>query len=450
MSKVDEKKQNRIILQNSAFSVGFKALSYLLAFLTTPLLLQSLGETNYGIYTTTLSLVSWIYYFDFGIGSGLRNRVTESLVKGENEAARKSVSAAYVIISEISLAVFAIVFLLSLFLDFDKVLNAGLHGENLNVILVLAILLACINFVMSISKNLLWAVQKTALVDGLAIVSKAVWLAALWMYSRTGSSSMLVIMLLEGLAELLKNGIAIGYVAGKYPMLTPHFEKPDRECSKGILSFGLQIFVMQISALVLNATDNMIIMKLFSAADVTPYNMAHKFFSVFNVFFIAAIGPLWTAYTTAYTMKDAGYIRKTLRKSLMFCGLTLAGIVAGYFVFIPFMGIYLGKELEYQGGLILLVAVYYAIWIFSHSFSSLVHGISKVKLTTIACVISTIVNIPCSIYFAVTCGMKLNGVILGSIVSIMITTPCYIYTAVKEIRKLEREKVIEETERAEV
>ena len=61
MSKVDEKKQNRIILQNSAFSVGFKALSYLLAFLTTPLLLKCLGETNYGIYTTTLSLVSWIY-----------------------------------------------------------------------------------------------------------------------------------------------------------------------------------------------------------------------------------------------------------------------------------------------------------------------------------------------------------------------------------------------------
>ena len=48
------------------------------------------------------------------------------------------------------------------------------------------------------------------------------------------------------------------------------------------------------------------------------------------------------------------------------------------------MRIYLGRELEYQGGLVLLVAIYYAVWIFSHNFSSLVHGISKVKLTTIA------------------------------------------------------------------
>ena len=439
MSKVDEKKQNRIILKNSAFSVGFKALSYLLAFLTTPLLLQCLGETKYGIYTTALSLVSWIYYFDFGIGSGLRNRVTETLVKGEDEKARKSVSAAYVIISAISLLAFVIVFLLSLFLDFDKVLNAGLQGESLNLILVLAVLLACVNFVLSISKNLLWAVQKTALVDGLAIVGKAVWLAALWIYSRTGSSSMLVIMLLEGLAELLRNGIATLYVGKKYPMLNPRLERPDRDSTKGILTFGLQIFVMQVSALVLNATDNMIIMKLFSAADVTPYNMTHKFFSVFNVFFIAAIGPLWTAYTTAYTMKDVGYIRKTLKKSLIFCGLTLAGIAVGYFIFIPFMRIYLGKELDYQPGLVLLVVIYYAIWIFSHNFSSFVHGISKVKLTTIACVISTIVNIPCSIFFATTCGMKLNGVILGSIISILITTPCYVYTTLREIRKLEKE-----------
>ena len=123
----------------------------------------------------------------------------------------------------------------------------------------------------------------------------------------------------------------------------------------------------------------------------------------------------------------------------MFCGLTLAGIVIGYFIFIPFMRIYLGKELDYQPGLVLLVVIYYTIWIFSHNFSSFVHGISKVKLTTIACVISTIVNILCSIFFATTCGMKLNGVILGSIISILITTPCYVYTTLREIRKLEKE-----------
>ncbi len=437
MSRVDEKKQNRIILKNSVLSVGFKGLSYVLAFLTTPLLLSCLGDTKYGIYSTALSLVSWIYYFDFGIGSGLRNRVTESLVKGDNNTAQKSVNAAYAIISGISLIAFALVFVLSFCFDFDRVLNAGLTDENLNTILVLAILIACVNFVISISKNLLWAVQKTALVDGLAIVSKAIWLAALWIYSRTGNSSMLVIVLMEGIAEFIKNVIATVYVGKKYPMLNPRLEKPDMSYSKGILSFGIQIFVMQISALVLTATDNLIIMKLFSAADVTPYSMGHKYFSVINVVYLAATGPLWTAYTTAYTVKDAGYIKKTLKRALMFYGITLGGMVVAYLIFVPFMRLYLGRELEYQSGMILLIGIYYAIWIFSHNFSSLVHGISKVKLTTIACIVSAVLNIPCSVFFAQTCGMRLNGVILGSIVALMITTPCYVYTAVKEIRKME-------------
>ncbi len=441
MGKIDEKKQDKIILRNSSFSIGFKALSYVLTFLTTPILVNCLGDTKYGIYTTALSLVSWIYYFDFGIGSGLRNKVTQSIVKGDHQTAQKSVNVAYFIISMISLAAFALIFIASFFCDFDKILNAGLKDENLNTIILIAVFLACVNFTISISKNLLWAVQKTALVDGLAIASKAFWLAALFVYSKTGRSSMLVIVLLEGISELLKSVIATVYIGKTYPILLPAIEKPDMSYSEGILSFGLQIFVMQISALVLNATDNMIIMRFFTAADVTPYSLGHKYFSVINAFFVAATSPVWTVYTTAYTMGDVSYIKKTLKRALTLYTITLVGMILAYCIYVPFMRIYLGRELEYQHGLVFLIALYHAILIFSHNFSAFVHGISKVKLTTVACVVSAIVNIPCSIFFATSCGMRINGVILGSIISLLITTPCYIYTTFREINKMERNTI---------
>ena len=440
MNKVNERKQNSIIIKNSVFSIGFKGLSYILSFLTTPLLLNCLGEVKYGIYTTALSLVSWIYYFDFGIGSGLRNKVTKALIDEDRETVQKSVNAAYFIISLISLLAFTLVLIASFFLDFDEILHAGLTDESLNVILLVAILFACINFVLSLSKNILWAIQLTAFVDGLSIVSKVFWLAALWIYSKTGSASMLIIVLLEGISELIRNMIASVYITRKSIGIRPTFGKIDMTYSKGILGFGLQIFVMQIAALVLNTTDNMIIMRLFTASDVTPYSLGHKYFSFINAFFIAATGSLWTTYTTAYTVKDAAYIKKTLRKALAFYCITLLGIVIAYIVYVPFMRIYLGVELEYQSGLIFLIALYYAILIFSHNFSAFVHGISKVKLTTIACVISAIVNVPCSIFLAATCAMGLNGVILGSIVSLLITTPCYLYTTVKEIKKMEESR----------
>lgn len=439
MNKVNERKQNGIIIKNSIFSIGFKGLSYFLSFLTTPLLLTCLGDVKYGIYTTALSLVSWIYYFDFGIGSGLRNKVTEAVINGDQETVQKSVNAAYFIISLISLLAFMLVLVASFFLDFNEILHAGLTDESLNVILLVAILFACINFILSLSKNILWAIQLTAFVDGLSIISRVFWVVALWLYSKTGRTSMLIIVLLEGISEFIRNIIASVYISRKSIRIRPTFCKIDLAYSKGILGFGLQVFVMQIAALVLNATDNMIIMRLFTASDVTPYSLGHKYFSVINAFFIAATGSLWTSYTMAYVMKDVIYIKKTLKKAIMFYCITLLGIVIAYVVYIPFMRVYLGRDLEYQNGLIPLIALYYVILIFSHNFSAFVHGISKVKLTTIACVISAIVNIPCSIFLAIRCSMGLNGVILGSIVSLLITTPCYLYTTVTEIKRMGKE-----------
>lgn len=439
MGRIDEKKQNNIILKNSVFSIGFKVLSYLLSFFTTPLLLNCLGDAKYGVYVTALSFISWIYYFDFGIGSGLRNKITEALVKGDYDTAQKSVNVSYFIVSVISLCAFVIILIASFFFDFDEILNAKLSDENLNMILLIAIFIACINFILSLSKNILFSIHKIALVDGFGIASRFIMLVAIWIYSIFGNALILVIVVIEGIFEVVKNMSASIYLKNKYSYLSPSFsQKIDMSYSKGILSFGLLIFLMQISALVLNATDNLIIMKLFGSTDVTPYNLGHKYFSVINAFFVAATGSLWTTYTTAYAVKDASYIRKTLKRALIFYSVTFIGIVIAYFIFEPFMKIYLGRELTYQTGLICLIGLYYSILIFSHNFSAFVHGISKVKLGSIACAVGAIFNIPCSVFFAKTCGLGLNGVILGSIVSLLISTPCYVYTTLTEIKKLEK------------
>lgn len=437
MAKINEKKENKIIIKNSLFSIGFKGAEYLLSFFTAPLMLSCLGVSKYGVFTSALSIVSWIYYFDFGIGSGLRNKVTESLVNKDYETAKKSTTVAYIIVSIISIIAFLGVFIFSFFFDMDKLLNAQLNDENLNFILVIAFMLACVNFVLSLATNLLYAIQQTALVSGLGIVSKILMVLALVLFNKFGITAMLYVVVLEGSVQLVKNILATILVIKKDNNLAPNFKKIDFKYSKGILGFGIQIFVMQICALVLNATDNIIIMKLFSAADVTPYSMCHKYYNIINAFFVAATGPLWTAYTTAYALKDVVYIKKTLNKALKFYLLTFIAIIVSIFIFKPFMKIYLNQELEFQPGLILCVAIYYALLIFSHNFSAFVHGISKVKLTTVACIVSAVINIPVSILLAKTFNMGLNGVMLGSVVGLVITTIAYIYTTVREIKKME-------------
>lgn len=437
--KIDRKKQNSIIKKNALMSISFKGMEYILAFFTTPILLNCLGNYKYGVYTTTLSLVSWIYYFDFGIGSGLRNKVSEFIVKEDYESAHKSINVAYILVSIISIIAFMIVFVLSFFLNYDEIFNANLTDENLNVIMVIAIFLACLNFVLTLSTNILNSMQCTGLVSGLGILSKSLMVVALILFRVLNIKSMIAVVVIEGFAQLIKNVIAMMYIYISDKRLLPDFKDVDYSYSKGILGFGIQIFFMQIAALVLNSTDNIIIMKFFGAADVTPYNMCHKYFSIINAFFVAAIGPLWTTYTNAYALKDVKYIKNILKKALLFYGVTLCGIIISVFIFKPFMRLYLGQELVYQNGIIVLVGIYYALLIFSHNFSSFVHGVSKVKITTIACGVGAVINVPTSIIMAVYFKMGLNGIILGSILSLIITTIAYVYTTIKEIKKMEVE-----------
>lgn len=210
--KIDRKKQNSIIKKNALMSISFKGMEYILAFFTTPILLNCLGNYKYGVYTTTLSLVSWIYYFDFGIGNGLRNKVSEFIVKEDYESAHKSINVAYILVSIISIIAFMIVFVLSFFLNYDEIFNANLTDENLNVIMVIAIFLACLNFVLTLSTNILNSMQCTGLVSGLGILSKSLMVVALILFRVLNIKSMIAVVVIEGFAQLIKNVIAMIYI----------------------------------------------------------------------------------------------------------------------------------------------------------------------------------------------------------------------------------------------
>ena len=431
-----EKKQDSIIKKNAFFSIIFKGLGYFLSFFTTPLLLSCLGDYKYGVYVTTLSMISWIYYFDFGIGSGLKNKLSECLTLGDYKKARNYVNVSYILVSMISITAFVIIIVISFFCNFENLLKVDLSDESLNFIIVIAVFLACINFVLSLGVNTLHSLQKTGLASGFDIISKIIVMLALIIYRLLNIKAMMAIAVIEGVAQLIKNIIVIYYIYVTAKEISPNFKNVDFKSSKEILDFGIRIFFMQICALILNSTDNLIITRFFGADDVTPYSMCHKYFTIINAFFTAAVTPLWPAYTRLYTLKDVKHIKKTLNKSLLFYTGTFFLIIAALIVFKPFMRIYLGKDLEYQSGLIALVALYYALLIFSHIFSAFVHAISKVKITTIACIISAILNIPVSIFLAVNLNWGINGVISGSIVCLTINAAAYIYTTVKEMKKI--------------
>lgn len=426
-----------IIYKNSIMSVVYKFVGMALSLISTPIMLACLGEEKYGIWASLLSLVSWMYYFDLGIGNGLRNNLATSIAKNDLKASKKYLSVSYVMLSFISAGFFIVVLIVFRFIDLGNLLNVKINGENVNTVMLCALLLVCINLVVSLVNNVLYALQKASAVSLFNILGQALFVLGMVIYLIIGMKLLLMVAIAEGVAQLLKNIIETIYVYGINPQLRFSIKKVDYSYAKGIMSFGLQMLVMQLAALVLNSTDNIIITRFIGAADVTPYNICYKYFNMINGIFVALITPVVSAYTAAYAKKDIRWIHKTLWKSLYLYFIFLVGMIVAGYIFKPFAKMWLRKELIYQDGLILLVGLYFAMLMCTHVFSSLLVGLSSIKEITIAMTAEAIVNIPLSIVFVTKCGMGVNGVILGSIVSMSIAVIAFPLKAIRVMKKLE-------------
>ena len=56
-----------------------KGITVLIAYITIPLILHYLTESEYGIWLTIYSVIGWFVLFDLGLGLGLRNRFAEAI-----------------------------------------------------------------------------------------------------------------------------------------------------------------------------------------------------------------------------------------------------------------------------------------------------------------------------------------------------------------------------------
>jgi hypothetical protein len=108
----------------------YKFLAIVLSYLSIPLMIKYLGNVQYGIWSTLLSIMSWISLFDIGIGNGLRNKLSESLAKGEIKEAQLYISTAYTIIGAISLILILFFMFVNNFIPWNIVFNTSVLPES--------------------------------------------------------------------------------------------------------------------------------------------------------------------------------------------------------------------------------------------------------------------------------------------------------------------------------
>lgn len=406
---------NKRIAKNIGISMIMKPVSMVLALVYTPLALNFLGDEKYGVWAIILNIISWINYFDIGIGNGLRNKLAEAITLNDEESAKKYVSTAYLGTAAISVVFCIIVTLVWNIFGLSTFFKLDVPDENTNLVIFISVFFVCVNFVLSLSKTSAYAIQQPGIISVVGVIGQVLQIAIIWIISRLFNQSLLVIAVMYGVVSLVDSIIVYAVITKKRAFLKPDIQKANKQYFKPLLSLGAGFFILQISTLVLNTTDNLLISNLYGSADVTPYNMVYKVFYMLVQVHGIIIMPMWSAYTEASTRRDMAWIRKTMKRINLITVLLSLGAVIGIFIFEPLAAIWLGKRLEYGNTLIIIVAIYMIVQMFANNYSSFLCGVGHIKTSTVIAIISAILNIPLSIIFARECGMRLSGIILGSL-----------------------------------
>ncbi len=434
-----ERTQN--IVENISFSFFYKGGSIIASLLLVPLTIDYLDTTNYGIWLIITSFISWFTFFDIGLGHGLRNKFTEAKANNNMQLAKAYISSSYFFITLISIFLFVLFYISNFFIDWSKVFNTDPSlASDLSLIMLIVFGCFSIQFVVKLISTIYIADQRPAMQGLIELLTQVLLVASIFVLTKFFSSSLLIFSVIFSVIPLLLLVFFNLYAFNTdYRDLKPSFRLFKLKYVKDIMGLGMKFFVIQIAAIVLYTTDNLIITQLFSPADIIPYNVAFKYFSIVTMGFSIIVTPFWSAITDAYAKNDILWIKRSMSNLIKVS--FLFSVVAVLMVFIAswVYKIWVGEEVFISQRLSIFMALFVITTLLTQPFVFFINGTGKVNVQLVVGLFCAIINIPLSIFFAKNLNLGVSGVILATIVANVMGLIAYPIYYKKTIRKLQIE-----------
>jgi O-antigen/teichoic acid export membrane protein len=419
LKKITSKEIGNIQLKkNITMSFLVKGLGILINFLLVPLTITYVDQTKYGIWLTLASILTWLSFFDIGMGNGLRNRLTIAIALKEYGNAKKYVSTTYAILIIISSFIFVLSFLINPYIDWNSFLNIPSDiDENIHLLLLIVLGAFCIQFVVQLLNTVLTSIHEPATAEVVTFLGQVVLLITILIlrYTVTGSLRVLVITFsCVPVTVVLISGMTLYNTRLK--SIGPSFKSIDLSFAKSIFNIGAAFFFIQLGALILFQTDNIIIAKILGPESVTKFNVAYKLFSVIIIGFGIVMTPYWSAFTDAYARNDMGWIRaciKKLRKIWLLIAFILVPIfvVSAKFLF----KIWLGDLVKINYTLSIAMGGYAICYTCLALNCYFLNGIGKLRIQLLLYFLVSVTNVPLGIVMGKLWGIE--GVVLSNIIT---------------------------------
>jgi O-antigen/teichoic acid export membrane protein len=268
-------------------------------------------------------------------------------------------------------------------------------------------------FVLRLITTIITANQQPAKASIFDFIGSLVSLSIIYILTKTTSGNLIYLGTVFSFTPVLVlTSSSIWFYTHQYKKYAPAIKYVKFHYARNLMSLGIKFFIIQMAAVVLYQTSNIIIAHLFGPEQVTPYNIAYKYFSIITMTFSIIMMPFWSAFTEAWIKKDIYWIKNAINKLIIiwiFSGIsTIIMFIFSNFIY----KIWVGKEIEVPISISAVMAAYIIINGWCGIFSQFLNGVGKIKLQLFSGIFGALINIPLAIILGKHLGIY--GVILST------------------------------------
>lgn len=308
--------RGRRILHTGAWSMIAKATAAANLFLTVPFVLKALGPSQFGIWATLASLITFAGFLDFGLGNGTMNLVASAHGRGEEGQIGTIVREGRRALILIALLLGAIALVVVPWTPWHRLLGVP---EAMSSTARASVGIVIATIVLTVPLNLATRVQLGMGQGDRAFKWQAIGqaLTACLVIVLTRADAGLELLVAATVATPLLASIANNVQLSRSVLVAqPAAQIRNPSIAAAIRNEGVLFFILQLAAALAFSADLPLISALRGPEEAGQYAIVQRLFSVIPMALGLIWMPLWPIYRQALAAGDHDWVQRTLRNSL--------------------------------------------------------------------------------------------------------------------------------------
>ena len=310
--------------------------------------------------------------------------------------------------------------------------------QSATIIVFLGIML---QIVLKIATSILYAMQKSAVVNALALLTNVIILGALcFIPSQDIGTNLVVMAWINVIAANVPYVICTIFLFRTKTLkgTAPSLKAFSKQYIKGIFNVGISLLWLQIVFMIVSSANEFLISNLTEPKYVVEYQAYYKIFKTAAMVISLALTPIWSAVTKAQIEKNYHWIKKVYALFLGVSGLCFLGELCLIPILQWGMDLWIGKGvIDVQAWYAVVFALSSVIFVLHSVNTSIGNGLSYFSIQMIWMTFAAMVFIPLAFLFVKALGSWI-GVVLAAVVAMMpyeAIAPIYTFRYLNRLEK---------------